>query len=166
MRQPRKELTMKRLILAVALAALLVPAAALAKEPSAASISGPGFEKTLTAPENDNFASVPLGRLTDAAGFFPAAVGQSPDPMLPGRPTGSLGLRYTIVWTVPVPGHTHRLGQDVYPYAEGGALTYMKPGQPIYESRTIGGWYRAYGLKEELVPLGLPPRPAQDAVGT
>jgi hypothetical protein len=157
---------MKRLILAVALAALLVPAAALAKEPSAASISGLAFEKTLTAPENDNFTSVPLGRLTDAAGFFPAAVGQSPDPMLPGRPAGSLGPRYTIVWTVPVPGHTHRVRQDVYPYAEGGALAYMKPGQPIYESRTIGGWYRAYGLKEELVRLGLPARPAQDAAGS
>jgi len=157
---------MKRLILAVALAGLLVPAAALAKEPSAASISGPGFEKTLTAPENDNFTSVPLGRLTDATGFFPAAVGQSPDPMLPGRPSGSLGSRYTIVWRVPVPGHTHPVRQDVYPYAEGGALTYMKPGQPIYESRTLGGWYRAYGLKEELVRLGLPARPAQDAAGS
>jgi hypothetical protein len=166
MGQPRKELTMKRLILAVALAGLLVPAAALAKEPSAASISGPGFEKTLTAPENDHFTSVPLGRLTDATGFFPAAVGQSPDPMLPGRPAGSLGPRYTIVWTVPVPGHTHRVRQDVYPYARGGALTYMPPGQPIYESRTFGGWYRAYALKQELVRLGLPARPAQDAAGS
>jgi hypothetical protein len=157
---------MKRLILVAALAGLLVPAAALAKEPSAASISGPGFEKTLKAPENDNFASTPLARLTDAAGFFPAAVGQSPNPMLPARPAGSLGPRYTIVWTVPVPGHTHRVRQDLYPYAEGGALTYMKPGQPIYGSHTTGGWYRAYGLKEALVRLGLPVRPAQDAAGS
>jgi hypothetical protein len=163
MGQPRKELTMKRLILAAALAGLLLPAAALAKEPSVASISGPGFEKTLRAPENDNFTSTALGRLTDATGFFPAAVGQSPDPMLPGRPAGSLGPRYTTFWTVPVPGHTHRVRQDLYPYAEGGALTYMKPGQPIYESRTVGGWYRAYGLKQELVRLGLAARPVQDA---
>ena len=80
---------MKRLILAAALAGLLVPAAALAKEPSAASISGPGFDKTLTAAENDNFSSTALGRLTMATGFFPAAVGQSPDPMLPDRPAGA-----------------------------------------------------------------------------
>jgi hypothetical protein len=158
---------MKRLILAAALAGLLVPAAALAKEPSVASISGPGFDKTLRAPQNDAFTSTQLGRLTDATGFFPAAVGQSPDPMLPGRPAGSLGQRYTIVWTVPVPGHTHRVRQDLYPYANGGALTYMKPGQPIYEMRTVGGWYRAYGLKETLVGLGLPAaRPAQDAKGS
>ena len=160
---------MKRLILAAALAGLLVPAAALAKEPSAASISGPGLDKTLTAPQNDNggdFTSTTLGRLTIATGFFPAAVGQSPDPMLPGRPAGSLGPRYTIVWTVPVPGHAHRVRQDLYPYAEGGALTYMKPGQAIFEMRTLGGWYRAYGLKRELVRLGLPARSAQDAAGS
>jgi hypothetical protein len=157
---------MKRLILAAAFAALLVPAAALAKEPSTASISGPRLDKTLRAPENDNFTSTTLGHLTDATGFFPAAVGQSPDPMLPGRPAGSLGPRYTIVWTVPVPGHTHRVRQDLYPYAEGGTLTYMKPGQAIYESRTVGGWYRAYGLKPALVRLGLPARSAQDAAGS
>jgi hypothetical protein len=156
----------KRLILTAALAGLLVPATALAKEPSAASISGPGFEKTLRAPENEHFTSEPLGRLTDAAGFFPAAFGQSPDPMLPGRPAGSLGPRYTIVWTVPQPGHTHRIRQDLYPYAEGGALTYMKPGQAIFGAQTQGGWYRAYGLKQELVRLGLPARPAQDAAGS
>jgi len=156
---------MKRLILAAVLAGLLVPAAALAKEPSAASISGPGLNKTLTAPQNDNggdFTSTTLGRLTIATGFFPAAVGQSPDPMLPGRPAGSLGPRYTIVWTVPVPGHTHRVRQDLYPYAEGGALTYMKLGQAIFEMRTLGGWYRAYGLKRTLVRLGLP-SPARGA---
>ena len=152
---------MKRLILAAALAALLVPAAALAKEPAQASISGPGFHKTLSAPENGDFASTPLGRLTAATGFFPAAVGQSPNPMLPGRPSGPLGPRYTIVWTVPVPGHTHGVRQDLYPYADGGAVTYMKPGQPIYESQTRGGWYRAYGLRQTLSGLGLPARRAQ-----
>ncbi len=157
---------MKRLVLAAVLAGLLVPAAALAKEPSAASISGPGFDKTLRAPENDHFTSTLLARLTEATGFFPAAVGQSPNPMLPARPAGSLGPRYTIVWTVPVPGHAHRVRQDLYPYAEGGALTYMKAGQPIYEMRTVGGWYRAYGLKRTLVGLGLPARPAQDAEGS
>jgi len=157
---------MKRLILAAAFAALLVPAAALAKEPSTASISGPGLDKTLRAPENDNFTSTTLGHLTDATGFFPAAVGQSPDPMLPGRPAGSLGPRFTIVWTVPIPGHTHQVRQDLYPYAQGGALTYMKPGQAIYESRTAGGWYRAYGLKRTLVGLGLPAQPEQDAKGS
>jgi hypothetical protein len=148
---------MRRSILtAVALAALLVPAAALAKEPAQASISGPGFHKTLSAPENPHFSSTALGRLTEQSGFFPAAVGQSPDPMLHGHPAGKLGPRFTIFWTVPAPGHTHRVRQDVYPYAADGALTYTKPGQPIFDQKTLGGWYRAYGLKRTLMELGLP----------
>jgi hypothetical protein len=147
---------MKRLMLAAVLAGLLVPAAALAKEPSSASISGSGFQKTLAAPENPHFSSTVLARLTEESGFFPAAVGQSPDPMVHGRPAGELGPRYTIIWTIPAPGNTHRVRQDLYPYAAGGALTYMKPGQAIFEMRTLGGWYRAYGLKRTLMKLGLP----------
>jgi len=157
---------MKRLILAAALAGLLVPAPALAKEPSSASISGAGFRKTLVAPENWQFSSTMLARLTEESGFFPAAVGQSPDPMLRGRPAGELGPRYTIVWTIPAPGHRHRVRQDLYPYAAGGALTYMKPGQAIFEMRTLGGWYRAYGLKRTLMELGLPANAPGDSSST
>src|SRR5207244_11839795 len=58
------------------------------------------------------FTSTALGRLTMATGFFPAAVGQSPDPMLPDRPAGSLGPRYTIVWTVPGTGPLRRGRRD------------------------------------------------------
>jgi hypothetical protein len=151
---------MRRSILAaVALAALLTPAAALGKEPSRASISGPGFQKTLAAPENQHFSSTRLARLTEESGFFPAAFGQSPDPMLHGRPLGELGPRFAIDWTVPAPGSTHRVRQDVYPYAREGAMTYTRPGQPIFDQKTVGGWYRAYGLKRTLMALGLPANP-------
>jgi hypothetical protein len=148
---------MKRLTLVAAVAALLVPAAALAKEPSQAAVSGPGFHKTFKANfQSKDFANTTIGRLTIGSGFFPAAMGQQPDPMLPGRPSGKLGPRYTIIWTVPMPGNTHRVRQDVYPYARGGAVTYMKRGQAIFDSKTIGGWYRAYGLKQTLLQAGLP----------
>ena len=92
---------MKRLTIAAIAGALLVPGTAAAKEPSEASISGPGFSKTLKLQAAGDFSNTALGRLTFKAGFFPAAVGQIPDPMLSGRPTGRLGPRYTIVWTVP-----------------------------------------------------------------
>jgi hypothetical protein len=154
---------MKRfLFAALAGAALLIPATAAAKEPSEASISGPGFSKTLKMQPGD-FMNTALGHMTERSGFFPAAVGQVPSPMLPGRPAGKLGPRYTIVWTVPIPGHTHRIRQDVYPYARGGAVTYMKPGQPIFDMRTRGGWYAAYGLKQTLMGLGLPARAPQSS---
>jgi len=155
------------LVLAALALALLLPTAAAAKGPSEASIAGGSLSKTLKLAGSGETDASPLGQLTMEAGFFPAAYGQSPDPMLPARPSGELGPKVTIRYVVPGgDGKTFHVSQDVYPYAKGGAVTYMKPGQPIYESRTIGGWYRAYGLKEELVRLGLPARPAQDAAGS
>ena len=121
---------MKRLMLAVIAAALLVPATAAAKEPSEASISGPGFSKTLKLQAAGDFSNTALGHLTFRSGFFPAAVGQIPDPMLSGRPAGKLGPRYTIVWTVPGGGNTHRIRQDIYPYARGGAVTHSPQSGP------------------------------------
>jgi hypothetical protein len=153
---------MKRFVLAATITAalLLVPATASAKEPTSASISGPAFSKTLKAPLSGDFQNTALGHLTFRSGFFPAAVGQQPDPMLAGRPAAKLGPRYTIIWTVPGPpgNETHTVRQDLYPYARGGALTFMKPGQSIFDMKTRGGWYRAYGLKSTLVSLGLSAR--------
>jgi hypothetical protein len=142
-------------VLAVALA---LPAVALAKGPSGASITGPGLGKTLSFKGSGEASGTALGNLTAYAGFFPAAFGQSPDPMLPARPTGRLGPRFTIHYVVPGPNSTtHRLTQDLYPYAKAGAVTYLKPGQRIFGSRTTGGWFPAdHALKSLLVRAGLP----------
>jgi hypothetical protein len=144
---------MFRLSIAIVLAVLALPAAALAKGPSEGTISGPGFVKTVKV-LNDGSPGTAGGDLTQTAGFFPAAFGQSPDPLLHRKPA-VLGPRYTIVWTVPG-NDSHRIRQFVYPYAKGGAVTYMKPGQPIFGMTTQGGWYRDAGLKRTLVRLGLP----------
>ena len=151
-------------IVAAALAALLVPAVAAAKEPSQATISGPGFSKTLKMRDLEHFSGSKLAELTEETGFFPSAVGQSPNPMLPGRPPGKLGPRYTIVWTVPF-DTTTRVRQDLYPYARSGAVTYTKPGQPIFDMETVGGWYRNPLLKGTLVGLGMP-KQAPGAAGS
>ena len=159
---------MIRLTLAAAvLAALVLPTLAAAKEPTQASISGPGFSKTLKLADGaGEFTETPIGRLTTAAGFFPSAVGQSPDPMLHARPAGPLGPKYTVVWTVPA-GTTHRIKQDLYPYARGGAVAYTRRGQPIFDTTTIGGWYRGgTDLKRALMSLGLPARAQRPSSGT
>ena len=146
---------MFRLSIVFVLAALALPAAALAKGPSEGTISGAGFVKTFKV-TYDGSGGTPGGDLTQTAGFFPAAFGQSPDPMLHRKPA-VLGPRYTIVWTVPTGnGAPDRIRQLVYPYAKGGAVTYMKPGQPIFDMTTHGGWYRDAGLKRTLVGIGLP----------
>lgn len=149
---------------AFALVALALPAVAAAKEPSRASIYGPGFSKTLEMQDPANFSGTKLAELTDESGFFPSAVGQSPNPMLPGRPSGRLGPRYTIVWTVPAQT-THRVRQDLYPYAHGGAVTYTRPGQPIFDTTTRGGWYRNPLLKGALVGLGLSAQAPSESKG-
>lgn len=146
---------MKRLLLTSAVA-LALPAAALAKGPSEAVVTGPGVD-------GDGLSIALVGDdadLTSSAGFFPAAFGQSPDPMLAAPPEGTeLGPRYTIHYTVPGPsGSDATIVQDVYPYAEPSPVTYTPPGQPFFDTeRTRGGWYvGTAGLLNVLVHAGLP----------
>jgi len=157
---------MFRLSIAIVLAALALPAAALAKGPTEGTISGAGFVKTFKVSGDGSPGSLG-GDLTQATGFFPAAFGQSPDPMLHRKPA-VLGPSYTIVWTVPTGnGAPDHIRQLVYPYAKAGAVTYMKPGQPIFDMTTHGGWYRDSALKRTLVSLGLPAKaPSASSDGT
>jgi hypothetical protein len=128
----------------LALTAALVGAAALAagaagKGPSAATISGPGLDDELTLAihgDGDQF--------TQQGGFFAQAFSQTPDPTTAAPPKGKLGPRYEIDYTVPGPNNdVFHLEADVYPYAEGGPVTYMPPGQAFFEGmKTHGGWFR------------------------
>ena len=91
--------------------------------------------------------------------------------MLPGRPKGDLGPKYTIAYTVPGPeGDVFHIRQDVYPYAKPWAITYMAPGQDLFlnPGGTRGGWYESPALKETLIRAGLPkvaPAPASSSAG-
>jgi hypothetical protein len=157
-------MTRLSLALAALAVALLLPAAALAKGPSSASISGPGLGKTIQIRGDGETEGTALGQLAFNAGFFPAAFTQQPDPMLPERPAGKLGPKYTIRYLVPgggEPGHVQmfHITQDLYPYAAGGAVTYMKPGQKIFDFTTHGGWFPGgIALKQTLLQKGLPAR--------
>jgi hypothetical protein len=150
---------MKYAVLALLLAAVALPSSAFGKGPSAASIDGPGSGGGITFAGNE--ASGPLGALTEQAGFFPAAFGQEPSPMLAERPKSDLGQKFTITYTVPGPNNdVFKIRQDVYPYAEPSPVTYTAPGQPIFDMQTRGGWFRADpALKQTLVAAGLPGRP-------
>jgi hypothetical protein len=153
------------LVLAMLVAALLLPAAAAAKGPSSASISGPGLDKALTISGSGESSGTLLGNLTVEAGYFHAIFGEAPSPMLAERPAGKLGPRLTIHYVVPA-DRTYRITQYAYPWAQGGAVTYMKPGQPIFGMATRGGWYRAVGLKRTLVRQGLPARAPRASGGS
>jgi hypothetical protein len=150
---------MRRYFIAAALVALALPALAAAKGPVSASISGPGLERALAVRGDGEGPGTALGTLADASGYFAQMFGQSPDPTLASRPSGRLGLRYTVVYVVPGPNNIRsRVVQYIYPYAKPVALTYMKPGQTFWDGkRAHGGWYRASsGLKKMLIRAGLP----------
>jgi len=142
---------MKRLLFVLAAAALLAPAA-LAKGPSQATVTGPGLSEAIVFKGLGDSSA-----LTEQAGFFPAVFGQTPSPMIK-RPAGKLGPRYTIHYVVPGGNaKPYRITQYLYPYAAGGAVTFLRPGQPIFGATTTGGWYYAGGvLKQTLVRAGLP----------
>lgn len=148
---------MKRVLVALALAALVLPATALGKGPSEAVIDIPGGPAIRLTGYGES-SGTSLGDLTQQAGFFEAAFGQAPDPMLPSRPKGDLGPRYTITYTVPTgTGVSDRIRQELYPYAATGPVTYMQPGQRLFGEETPGGWFQADPrLKDLLVSAGLP----------
>jgi hypothetical protein len=157
---------MKRACLILAITALAFPVTAFGKGPSEAVMSGPGGGGGISFPGGGESGGTPLGDLTQQAGFFAATFGQEPDPMLASRPKSNLGPKYTITYTVPGPNNElDKLRQDVYPYAPGGPVTYMEPGQGFFGTeRTRGGWFQATSqLKETLIAAGLPSRPTAAA---
>ena len=152
---------MKRLLLLLAVAALVLPAGAFAKGPDEAKITGPGLNKPITITGLEEAGS-PVMAFAEAAGFFPAAFWQEPNPMLPDRPKGDLGPRFKIEYNVPGgDGTSFSITQDLYPYAQPSAVTYMKAGQEIFDLTTRGGWWTDSSLKDQLVALGLPKTAAE-----
>jgi hypothetical protein len=157
---------MKRFLFLLAAAALVLPAAASAKGPSEAKITGPGLDKPIKITGTETDGS-PIMNLAEAAGFFPAAFGQEPNVMIT-RPPGDLGPKYLITYEVPGGNDSNfTIRQDVYPYAaKPYALTYTKPGQPIFDMHTKGGWWTDQRLKGVLVAAGLPKSPPAEQAKT
>ena len=151
------------LVLALLLAA--VPTAAQAKGASAATISGGGPGGLPGGPIDIKGDGEPgsgggLANLAEEAGLFAVLFEGGSTAVLAAPPAGARGPRYTIAWTFPDgSGGADKVGQSVWPYAAGGPLTYLAPGQPVLDTTTRGGWYRAGDdLRQTLIALGLPGR--------
>jgi hypothetical protein len=144
---------------AIVLLSALLPAAALGKGASQAEIIGPGLADPIVLAGEGQAGGERLMRIAEAAGFFAATFGQSPDPMLDSRPTGSLGPRYRITYLMPGPNNElDEIRQDLYPYAEPTPVSYTPPKQSFFGTeQTRGGWYVASTsfLKNALVQAGL-----------
>jgi hypothetical protein len=156
-------------VLAVSLLLAVVPTAAQAKGASAATISGggpgglPGGPITMKG-DGEPGSGSDLSSLAEDAGMWallfeggaPGAVAAAP------TPAAQRGPRYTITWTFPNGAGTEdKVRQLVWPYAAGGPVTYLAPGQKVLDTKTEGGWYKASdALRTSLIGLGLPDRPA------
>jgi hypothetical protein len=153
----------KTLVAIAAAGALAVPVAADAKGPDQAKITGRGLDRPIVLSGYGESGQGTMGRLTMEGGFFPQAFGDSPDPRLPKEPA-NLGPRYRVDYRVSGPTAPVTLHQDLYPYASGGPVTYMPPGQRFWAGQqTKGGWMRApelapgqETLRAALVKAGLP----------
>jgi hypothetical protein len=164
---------MRRRVLAVFVLALVlaaVPAAAQAKGASAATISGGGPGGLPGGPielkgDGEPGAGSDLAHLAEAAGVFALLFEDGPGGELAAAPTTRRGPRYAITWTFPNgDGGEDKVRQSVWPYAAGGPVTFMASGQKVLDGTTKGGWYRAGdNLRQDLVTLGLPDRPALTA---
>jgi hypothetical protein len=162
----RQRRVLAMLVLAFLLAA--VPTAAQAKGASAATISGGGSGGLPGGPidlagDGEPGSGTDLANLAEAAGVFALLWEDGQSGALDAAPaaTGERGPRYTITWTFPNgAGGEDKVRQSVWPYAAGGPVTYMRPGQPVLDGTTKGGWYRsADNLRQTLITLGLPDRP-------
>jgi hypothetical protein len=151
---------MRTALFLVVFGALALPGAALAKGPDYAEISGPGISGSIRVDgDGEGGTGTPLGALVSYGGFPSQVFGHHPnDPTTQVRPSGRLGPRYRVVYSVPTPTGRRSLIADLYPYATPRPLTYMKSGQPFFQGmQTQGGWYVARpGLKRALVQVGLP----------
>jgi len=143
----------------VVTAAFVLAAAAAAKGPDYALISGPGINGSIRVDgDGEGETGTPLGALATYAGFATQVFGHHPnDPTLAERPAGILGERYRIVYSVPTPTGRRSIIADLYPFAMPRPLTYMRPGQAVFDGMTThGGWHVApTALRRTLAEAGL-----------
>jgi hypothetical protein len=167
---------LRRLVVLTALAgsmsiaaAITLAAPALAKGPSQARITGPRLTHAIVVSGGGEPGEQgSLARLAEQTSLFTVLFGTGAGLPPPARlraapPKGSLGPRYTVVYTVPGvdprPGEEFgRVRQVLYPYAAGGPVIYTPPGQRGFgQNLQEAGWLRGSAqLTHTLTELGVP----------
>ena len=145
----------QRVLVAAALAAglALVPSAAGAKGAKEMMLVGPGLATPIRL-ANTSESPISPNLVAQRSGLFETTAVLP----LPARPSGRLGPRYvaTYQWLVG-PDATTPLRQELYPFADGGAVTRMARERRVLETTIPRGWYRAGPeLTSLLVAAGVP----------
>src|SRR5205823_3077644 len=83
-----------------------------------------------------------LADMVQYSGFFPEAFGGADTLRKP--PSGTLGPRYEVAYTMTDVRPASTLIQVIYPFAEAGPVTSMDRGQTLWGTETSkGGWFVA-----------------------
>jgi hypothetical protein len=146
-------------VLVLACGAVLAAAVpALAKGPIRAVVEGPALSPPIMLR-----GETAIQTFDEESGFWTVLACRPCDGRLDTRPTGPLGPRYTVTYTmIPQGDQPNRVVQYIYPDAVPRPLTYMAPGQRFWKQVTVGGWYVAgLALRQELIHISaLPAAPA------
>jgi hypothetical protein len=154
-------LTRAAVCIAAACALLwLSAAAAVAKGPDQAVVSGPGLDQPIVVRPPGSPTVVPdMSSLIRSSGIMNQLWCGTCGHLSSKQPTGSPGPMYLVRYRVPslIGGPTRWVEQRVYPFAQPRPLTFVAPGQPFWHQRTAGGWYEAgRRLRTTLVDIGVP----------
>ncbi len=148
---------------AVCAMVLLTSGGAAAKGPSQAVIEGPGLTSPITVgdPGPTSVGAQQLGDLIQRSGLFTQLWCTRCGGRLRERPSGELGPRYVVTYTMGDPtdaAASTEVTQDLYPFASPQPVTFMSRGQPFWGTqRTVGGWFVGHpGLRHLLREIGLP----------
>lgn len=131
--------------------------AALAKGPLEATVEGPGLDGPIAVSGTSGMAGSTFGHLVELTGFWQLLFdGDAPGVggLIEGPPTKQLGAEYTITWDL---GDT-AIRQVVYPFAEGGPLSYIDPAVALeWSGESAGGWFAAESaLIDHMAGYGVP----------
>lgn len=135
-------------VVAVVVAALGVWASpAHAKGATGGTLEGDGMDEAIAVPAELSGSSGLYELIWDTAGAT----------RLADAPSADLGPRFVLTWMLMGPNGDVPIEQEIYPYAEGGPVTFVAAGQPMWESATtLGGWSTASpGFVTQLESLGV-----------
>lgn len=151
-----------RIILATTLGVVLAlaPAAASAKGPRDAELTGPGLDEPIRL---DRDVRAPgqmteVTELTELTGLFSAFSFPARTALTPTAPPGELGPRYVATYHLVGPEDDVPIRQELYPFAERGPVVFTPSGQSLYGmGPSEGGWQQANpSLTRFLVSAGIP----------
>jgi hypothetical protein len=127
---------------------MVVPVLASVRSPASAkgawtaTLSGPGLDAPVVIGSK---AGRDVNRVANLSGMYSTLFETQPDLTLDDEPEGDLGPRFEIAYDFRAPdieGSVVR--QDVYPYARPYPVTYVEPGQRVFDqAESYGGWYEA-----------------------